>query len=401
MIKLSLCMIVKNEAENLPKCLKSVADVVDEKIVVDTGSSDRTVAIAQSLGAQVKFYQWHDDFAAARNHALQYVTGDWVLVLDADEKFVPQQTTALRSLLANPDHLVVNLVRQEVGAMQSPYSLVSRVFRRHPALQFSRPYHAMVDDSVLALQQQEPQWKVVNLPHVALLHDGYQQAAIAGKSKFDRARQAMEQYLAHHPNDTYTCTKLGALHVESGNWATGIELLQRGMQSRNSTPDLEPDICYELHYHLGLAYSRMNQLADAVDQYQQAIEQPVLPILKLGAYNNLGNLLQAQGQLSQAQQLYETTIQLDSNFATGYYNLGRVKKAQGDVFGAIASYQTALQHNPRNAETYQNLGVIFFKLGQIEQSLNAFRQAIVLHQQQGNQLEAQRLQQTLADMGFK
>ncbi|NEQ17165.1 MAG: glycosyltransferase family 2 protein, partial [Moorea sp. SIO3E2] len=77
-------MIVKDEEESLPQCLSSVKDVVDEMVVLDTGSTDRTIEVAQSYGARVYQFEWCNDFAAARNQALKYVQGEWVLVLDAD-----------------------------------------------------------------------------------------------------------------------------------------------------------------------------------------------------------------------------------------------------------------------------------------------------------------------------
>ena len=79
---LSLAMIVKNEAANLPRCLASVQGLVDEMVVVDTGSTDDTVAIAESFGARMGHFPWTDDFAAARNESLRLCTGGWVLVLD-------------------------------------------------------------------------------------------------------------------------------------------------------------------------------------------------------------------------------------------------------------------------------------------------------------------------------
>ena len=81
---LSLSMIVRNEAERLERCLASVAGFVDEMVVLDTGSSDATIAIAAGCGAVVHQLPWPGDFAPARNAALQHVRGDWVLVLDAD-----------------------------------------------------------------------------------------------------------------------------------------------------------------------------------------------------------------------------------------------------------------------------------------------------------------------------
>jgi len=85
MSTLSLAMIVKNENANLARCLRSVQGLVDEMVVVDTGSTDDTVAIATSFGAKVAHFAWIDDFAAARNESLRHCTGDWVLVLDGDE----------------------------------------------------------------------------------------------------------------------------------------------------------------------------------------------------------------------------------------------------------------------------------------------------------------------------
>ena len=83
---LSLCMIVKDEESMLANCLKSVNGYVDEIIVVDTGSSDRTVEIAEEHGAKVFHHQWENDFSKHRNQAIGYASGDWILVLDADEE---------------------------------------------------------------------------------------------------------------------------------------------------------------------------------------------------------------------------------------------------------------------------------------------------------------------------
>ena len=85
MMKLSLCMIVRDEEADLPTCLESVKGVVDEICIVDTGSNDRTVAIAEGYGARVEHFTWCDDFSAARNASLAMAQGDWILVLDADE----------------------------------------------------------------------------------------------------------------------------------------------------------------------------------------------------------------------------------------------------------------------------------------------------------------------------
>lgn len=397
---LSLCMIVKNEATNLPRCLESVIGVADELVVLDTGSTDDTVAIAQSFQAQVHHYPWGNDFAAARNESLRYASGDWVLVLDADERLAPGIGPTLQQAMQQPNALLINLVRQEIGAAQSPYSLVSRLFRRHPAITFRRPYHAMVDDSVAALLLQEPQWQIGQLPPVAILHEGYQAGAIASRNKLEAARTTMEGFLATHPDDAYVCSKLGALYGQIGEVTRGKELLQRGLAACDAIPSPDYSIRYELHYHLGIAHSRQQHPELAAAHYRRAVQQPILPKLKLGAYNNWGNLLKASGDLAQAQAIYAQALEIDPDFATGHYNLGMTLKALGDLAGAIAHYQHSIRLQPDHADSHQNLGVVLLKLGRVPESLAAFGRAIGLHEQQQNQVEADRLRQGIRAMGL-
>lgn len=394
---LSLCMIVKNEEASLPQTLNSVKAIVDQMIVLDTGSTDRTVEVAKQLGAEVYHFPWGNDFAEARNASLKYVRGKWVLVLDADEVLTPEIIPHIQEAIKNENYLVINLIRHEVGAAQCPYSLVSRLFRNHPEVSFSRPYHAMVDDSVEQLLLLETHWQVVTLTPVAMLHYGYQQEAIASLDKFNRARTAMEGYLANHPLDPYVCSKLGALYLEMNQVERGKELLLRGLNA----PKLESGLLFELNYHLGNVYTRLADLEAAARHYQEAILQPILPQLKLSAYNNLGNLLLSVGDLTTAKQAYETTLKLDPNFAAGHNNLGMTFKAMGEFVQAIASYQQAIALKPDYADAYQNLGVVWLKVGKVPESLSAFKNAIALHTAQNNQTEAQRLRQGLQEMGFQ
>ncbi len=229
-------MIVRNEAERLERCLASVAGFVDEMVVVDTGSGDGTPEIAAACGARVHHLDWPGDFAPARNHALDLVSGDWVLVLDADEWLRPEARAPLRALMEQPRVLLVNLLRQELGAAQSPYSSVSRLFRRHPAIRWGRRYHAMVDDSVAALLEQEPDWQVVACPEPALLHEGYRPELVARHDKAARLRAAMEAELAARPGDPYACAKLGSLEVARASAAGASPCWRRVWPVPGPTP---------------------------------------------------------------------------------------------------------------------------------------------------------------------
>lgn len=381
---ISLCMIVKDEAASLARTLASVAGLVGETIIVDTGSTDDTVAIAQSHGASVHSINWDNDFAAARNASLRHATGDWVLVLDADEVLWPATAQVLQALdsgqpledVAAEDVLAVTLLRQELGAPQAPYTLITRCFRRLPEISFNRPYHETVDDSVAALQAQDPRWQVVTLAEVALHHTGYDPAVVMQRGKFDRARTIMEAYLADHPDDAYILNKLAALYVESDQIETALPLLNRALERPDNALD---DITrYELHYHRALALA--SQPEQAASAYQAALDQPVLPQLKLGAWINYGSLKKAQGDFDAAAELFQQAIAVDTTLAVAHYNLGTAQRARGYLDEAIAAYRRAIALDPDYAAAHQNLAVALFKLGQLSEALQAFKQSIALYE---------------------
>ena len=391
---LSLSMIVRDEAAQIEDCLRSVQGFADELVVVDTGSSDDTVARAQALGARVEQIPWPGDFAPARNQALQWVSGDWVLVLDADERLRPEAWAPLRALMAQPDVLLINLLRHERGAAQSPYSNVSRLFRRHPAIEWSRAYHSMVDDSVAELLQREPHWRIADCPEPALLHDGYRPELLAQGNKAQRLRAAMEAELERRPGDPYACAKLGSLEVAEGNRERGIALLQQGLEQ---CPDSAHPERYELLLHLALAQGATpTPAADAL--YRQALALPLAPRLTLAARLNLAAQLLERGELQEAEALCQRATAVAPEIGLGWYNLGLIRRRQGDLAGALEAYREARRVQPEHPETHQNLAVALLLGGDIEGARASFRQAIALLGAQGRSDEARRLQQQAGEL---
>ena len=386
---LSLSMIVRDEAERLAACLRSVQGFVDEMVVVDTGSSDDTVAIAEGLGATVHRIDWPGDFAPARNQALQWVSGDWVLVLDADEQLRPEAREPLRQLMEQPELLLVNLLRQELGALQSPYSNVSRLFRRHPAIRWSRAYHSLVDDSVAELLQREPHWRIADCSTPALLHDGYRPELLSAGNKAARLRSAMEAELLARPDDPYACAKLGSLEVAEGQAQRGIELLRRGLQ--HCPAGAHPER-YELLLHLAMAEAEREPAA-AIALYRQALVTPLAPRLTLAARLNLAALLLHQDQLEDAEELCRQATTVAPEIGLGWFNLGVIRRRRGDLAGALEAYRQAAALSPEHAETQQNLAVALLLGGDIIGARQGFRQAIQLLVLQGRGDEAEQLRQ--------
>lgn len=192
--KLSLCMIVRNEEKYLGDALKSVQGVVDEIIVVDTGSSDRSVEIAGEYGAKVFFYEWSDDFAAARNESLKHASGDWILIMDADERLDEHLKDNLRLFLVSSERairyqvFIRNYMRKgDAGSILGHYMV--RLFKKTPDTHFFGVIH----------EQIFPNTGIVTIPEEALViwHYGYEDVDFKAKKISERniplIRKALKQ----------------------------------------------------------------------------------------------------------------------------------------------------------------------------------------------------------------
>lgn len=380
MATLSLCMIVKDEAKNLPRVLASVKGLADEIIVLDTGSGDDTPMIAAAAGAKVNFLMWGDDFAIARNASLAQATQDWILVLDADETL----TEAGRRLIATVKAekplgnietahlLMVTAMRTETGASQSPYTQVSRLFRNLEPIGYQRPIHESIDDSIQALIAAEPHWQVAQFDSALVDHTGYSVTVAEAQDKFKRSERIMTRYLAAHPEDGLIANKLGALYVQAKQWEKAEALLRQALADEGRQPLTE----YEAHYHLGILHRHTEAFEAAEEAYRKAIAVPISGLLKLPAYLNLGALLKLKGDLDGAIAQYEAAGRIDPKQPLTFFSLGVAHRAKGYLEPAMRAYEYAIALDPNYGAAYQNLAVVLFKLGKLPQSKAAFDKAI-------------------------
>ena len=150
---LSVCLIVRNEERNLPRCLDGVRDITGELIVVDTGSTDATPEIAVRYGARVVPFDFSTvDFAAARNYALERATGRWILMLDADETLDPAGTPAIDSILSGAENAGYYLERRNYWSdLENPtIDYVVRLFPNLPDYRYRGRVHETIDASIVA-----------------------------------------------------------------------------------------------------------------------------------------------------------------------------------------------------------------------------------------------------------
>ncbi len=243
MSSLSLCLIARDEERMLPGCLASVADVVDDVVVLDTGSTDCTAAIAREAGARVFDFEWCDDFAAARNAALECATGDWVLVLDADERLVAGSSEALRDFIDadDADGALLPLVNaagldvQPAEVVRSSLTheaptLVARLFRKTPDLRWMGRIHEEPSDWMAARPG-----RVRPVP-VPIVHYGYVDSIQDERSKLARNAALLRLQLADTPrliDFAYGASTLRRL----GELAEGDDVIEEGWRRVQDEPD--------------------------------------------------------------------------------------------------------------------------------------------------------------------
>jgi tetratricopeptide (TPR) repeat protein len=215
-LTLSLCMIVKDEAEMLPRSLAAIHDAVDEIVVVDTGSSDATIEIARSFGARVIERQWTGSFADARNASFDAAGGDWLLFLDADEVLVEADAALLRELTSHTWREAFYLVEThhtgELGDGTAVTHNALRMFRNRPEYRFEGRLHEQIAQRLPSGQPER-----IELSRVRVDHYGYLGAVRDGREKSRRNIELLRRQLGESGTSPFLCFNLGSELAAAGD----------------------------------------------------------------------------------------------------------------------------------------------------------------------------------------
>uniref|UniRef100_UPI0012FA2709 glycosyltransferase n=1 Tax=Zavarzinella formosa TaxID=360055 RepID=UPI0012FA2709 len=256
--KVSLTMIVKNEERHLPDCLASVHDLVDEIIIADTGSTDRTREIAASFGARVIEFPWIDDFAAARNAALEQATGDWVFWMDADDRLDEANRGKFRDLIRTLDdkHTARVMKCHCLGDRPGSATTVDhvRLFRRLPGVRWKYRVHEQILPSVRATGG-GVEWADITVTHV-----GYADPAARAR-KLDRDRRLLLAEREQQPDDPFTLFNLGSVYDELGQPELALPCLRRSLELSNP----RDSIVRKLHAMIAQCHRRLKSLPEAAE----------------------------------------------------------------------------------------------------------------------------------------
>jgi tetratricopeptide (TPR) repeat protein len=219
----SLCLITKNEEDCIAACLRSVAGLVEEIVLVDTGSKDGTVELASRFGARTFFFMWQEDFAAARNFGLAQAKGDWILILDADERLAPIDRQSLVRLLTAPGvegYFVT--IRSLLGSGEEEMrDYVVRLFKNKPLYRFEGTIHEQVAGSI---KRHSGEGSLAT-SQITICHNGYLPERLIAKAKRQRNIAIIRQALAIKPKDPFLLYSLGLEYTQDGNLGQGNEFL--------------------------------------------------------------------------------------------------------------------------------------------------------------------------------
>ena len=202
-VRLSQCMIVKNEEKNIERALSWAKGYAFEQIVVDTGSTDRTVEIAERMGAKVYHFEWINDFSAAKNYAISLCTGNWIALLDADEwvpeSDMPKLMDMLHIFMNDSGFRKFNIIRTSLVNLDDegkPFHTMTqnRFIRNNCGIQYTGAIHESLT-SVL----KEPE--LIEALEISVLHTGYQQSVYMETDKLDRNISMIRREIEQNPNN--------------------------------------------------------------------------------------------------------------------------------------------------------------------------------------------------------
>ncbi len=412
---LSVCIIAKDEAARLPAAIGSVKRIADEIIVVDTGSTDDTPAVASSLGARVVRHEWRNDFSEARNASIEAAAGDWILCLDADEYVPPEsETNILQATAGSADAYFVRIesaVDSSAGRLFVHF--FPRLFRKLPEVRFEGRVHEQL---IPSLERAEAR---VLASDITIKHTGYAVSREELKTKARRNADLLLKDLEANPTDALALFHLGEAYSmlddfeEAGrryaqalkspglprevkavvlqNLASSLIKLRRYDEALSSLRKAQEMLPGLLTVHLLVASAQYAQgkfdkaekeIYAYLTRSQQAkgkigmnlTHEPDLP----AAMVLLGKCKLAKGETAAARDVLKDAVRLDGTVVDAHILLARIAFEQMGFGESAEAYEEALKCNPRDERLYIELAKAYLAGGSVERAVEAVERAVKL-----------------------
>lgn len=366
---ISLCMIIMNEERFLENCLNSVKDLVDEIIIIDTGSNDNSKEIAKKFTDKVYDFKWNDNFSDARNFSLSKASGDWILYLDADEVIAEFDKEKIKKIIELNEAEAYFFNWRNYTNDTNISGFISSNGKRYKE---SKVAEGFCISKVLRFFKNKKQY----------FFEGQIHETPANSIKNDGGRIFDTDVVIHHYGEL---DKVKLLEKKEHY----IKLLKQRLENKDFKEKSEDYVCYELAIEL----ININKNKEAIEYLKKAIEiSEEYPYLyNLAAqYLNLGLLEQAEMYFKKSiiksaeypeKYNYQNPQMYNQYNPSIYLNLGAIYFERGEYNKAIKSYERVLKLNPSFANAYFNLGFTYIKIDKQNRVQELFEKAIELNSQ--------------------
>lgn len=382
-MKLTACIIVKNEENNIKECLDSIHPIVNEIIIVDTGSSDRTLDIVSDFPKTKIFHkEWTDHFSDARNFSLDQATSEWIFVIDADEIIDCDDYETLLRCLDRQDidgyymgtrNYTNNYIRVDFVSSNSHLaknyagwtpSHKTRIFRNKKQYRFTGRMHEIVDRSILENGGNIAEFSV------PIHHYGNDILSI---DKINLYKRLALKKIEEEPSNPMAYYEIGQIQLTCGENDDAINSFKKGLELK---PDFGDNRYANLNYEIGNIYYQIkNDLEKALEYYLKAIE--VRPG-HMYVYSMVGSIYRKKKFFDLAETYLQEAILLGSAIPNTYYDLGWIKINNKFYKEAISCFHKVIDMAPKYVGAYNNLAVAYHLAGNKEEATKYWNEGLAI-----------------------
>ncbi len=359
---ISLCMIVKNEEKFIEQCLSSVISIVSEIIIVDTGSTDKTLLLAEPFHPKIYKYNWDNDFGSARNYSLAQATGDWILVLDADESIYNEDLEKLNSIIQTTKYNGIGLkfhnFIEENSEENYNTHIGVRVFRNHYFY-----YKGCIHEQLTSIHDETPY--NIQTTDIRVRHYGYLKSN-AGEKKHNRNVPIIQKLLDENPNDSFQLFNMGNEYMSQGDYSKALEYFEKSYLNKDVTLAYCPHLIFRraacLHY-LQRNQESLSILEEGSRLYPKCSDYEYL---KGRIYKVLKRYSLATDSLNKCICMGPSPLTLsfvsDIEGFKAYVELGHIYFLQDDFEKSLSYYLKALQTKNNHYELIYKIGEVLNKM---------------------------------------
>lgn len=345
---ISLCMIVKDEELVLENCLTSVKDLVDEIIIVDTGSTDKTKDIARKYGAKIFDFPWENDFSKARNYSLKHAKCDWILLLDADEVLNEYDIPKFQSLMDNPNydgyHFTILNYLHDNNTSDYATHYAFRFLRNTRTYQFTGSIHEQIENTYAEFDPSK-----FSLADITLYHFGYTTSIVKSKNKRERNMPLLKKSLEESPDNPFFLFNMGNEYMADNYYLEALNYYKKAYEHITSDQAYTP----HLYYRMILCFIELKEYSNALSMVFKALKQypecTDIEYCKAIIYHKTYSHLLAVKSLNRCIEMGEPPMNYkflnDCATNRSFALLGEIYYMQQDYMNALWMYQLMYENN--------------------------------------------------------